>query len=445
MTPEDEAFLTEVHRNLDKEAIGPESPFFVHLEELPGNVLGQDPVPRLATSIRRSTAGSMFFLTGLRGSGKSSQLRRLAQNLRRDGFAVLLLDAEDYLDLRRPLALTDMLFFLVGAISDQAVQNELLAKGNAVESVGWSRLWAWLTELPGRMSVTGATAEIGAKLPLVEGKLTLKAELRNNPTFVGRLREFLDGRSSELVVTANTIVKDMVENARKRWQNGEWKGVVVIVDSLDHNRAFASETFHEVRRALVNLFDLDRAKLALSECRMVFTMPSHIKISGTGSRQVTNVKVADQHGERYLPGVKALREVLRKRVPGGKLDRIFPDEHSLDRLICCSGGHLRMLLGLAMEVITQAETLPVDKQTLQSSIDAVRNSLLPLSEDQRVLLRRVAVRHELPLDSQDEWNVVADLIDQRLVLGYQNGRLWYDVHPLLKGEISEISDDRRES
>lgn len=34
MTPEDEAFLTQVHRNLDKEAIGPESPFFVHLEEL---------------------------------------------------------------------------------------------------------------------------------------------------------------------------------------------------------------------------------------------------------------------------------------------------------------------------------------------------------------------------------------------------------------------------
>lgn len=447
MTPEEEAFLTEVHRNLDKEAIGPESPFFVHLEELPGNVLGQDPVPRLATSVRRSTSGSMFYLTGLRGSGKSSQLRRLAQDLRRDGFAVLMLDAEDYLDLRRPLALTDMLFFLVGAMSDQAVQNGLLARGDAVDSVGWSRLWDWLTALPGRMSVTGGSAEIGAKLPPIEGKMTLKTELRNNPTFVGRLREFLDGRSSELVIVANAIVADMVETARKRWRNGEWKGVVVIVDSLDHNRAFAAETFHEVRRALVNLFDLDRAKLALADCRMIFTVPSHIKISGTGARQVTNIKVTDQHGQRYLPGVEALREVLRKRVPGGRLGQIFADEPSLDRLICCSGGHLRMLLGLAMEVITQAETLPVDEQTLQSSVDSVRNSLLPLSEDQRVLLRRVADRHELPLDSQDEWNVIADLIDQRLVLGYQNGRPWYDVHPLLAneiGKIGNISDDHRE-
>lgn len=445
MTPEDEAFLTEVHRNLDKEAIGPDSPFFVHLEQFPGQVMGQDPVPRLATSVRRSTAGSMFYLTGLRGSGKSSQLRRLAQDMRGDGFAVLILDAEDYLDLRRPLALTDMLFFLVGAISDQAVQQGLLAKGDTPESVGWSRLWTWLTALPGRMSVTGGGAEVGVKLPPLEGKLTLKAELRNNPTFVGRLREYLDGRSSELVAATNTIVGDMVEAARKRWRNGEWKGVVVIVDSLDHNRAFATETFHEVRRALVNLFDLDRAKLALRDCRMIFTMPSHIKISGSGSRQVTNVKVADLQGQPYPPGVTALREVLRKRVPDRKLDRIFPDESTLDHLICCSGGHLRMLLGLVMEVITQAETLPVDEQTLQSSIDSVRNTLLPISEDQRELLRRVADRHELPLDTQDQWNVVADLIDQRLVLGYQNGRLWYDVHPLLIDEIGGIGDDRRQS
>jgi len=36
MNSEDEAFLTEVHRNLDKQAIGPTSPHYVALEELPG-------------------------------------------------------------------------------------------------------------------------------------------------------------------------------------------------------------------------------------------------------------------------------------------------------------------------------------------------------------------------------------------------------------------------
>ena len=112
MKPEDEAFLTEVHRNLDKRAIGPQSPFFVHLEELPGDVLGLDPVPMLATRVRRATPGSMFFLTGLRGSGKSSQLLRFKQQLERDEFPVLMVDAEDYLNLRRPIGVTACCFSL---------------------------------------------------------------------------------------------------------------------------------------------------------------------------------------------------------------------------------------------------------------------------------------------------------------------------------------------
>ena len=65
-----------MHRNLDKQAIGPESPFYVHFEELPGDVLGQDPVPRLATSVRRSTAGSALGDTAQADalSGRARQL-----------------------------------------------------------------------------------------------------------------------------------------------------------------------------------------------------------------------------------------------------------------------------------------------------------------------------------------------------------------------------------
>ncbi|HET8641306.1 MAG TPA: hypothetical protein VFM37_05185 [Pseudonocardiaceae bacterium] len=416
MTPEDEAFLTEVHRNLDKQAIGPESPFFVHLEELPGNVLGLDPVPMLATRVRRATPGSMFFLTGLRGSGKSSQLRRFKQHLERNGFPVLLVDAEDYLNLRRPIGVTDMLFFLVGAISDQAVGYDLIRKSDAPESYGWSRLRDWLAKF--RLE----TAEVAIKLPPVEGKLGLRAELRDNPSFVAQLRGFLDGRVAELVAQAHSIVEEMADQMRERWNRGEWKDLVVIVDSLDHNRAIEATTFLEVRRALVNLFDLDRAKLALPRCRTVFTLPSLVNAAETGVvRRVTNVKVADEHGGPNRAGIDALVEVLRKRIPGGELRRIFPDDDSVSDLAVMSGGNLRMLLQLAMEVITQAESLPVDRATVDSAIGEVRNSLLPLSDDERARLRRVAADHRLPLDNPECWEPVAELLDRRLVLGYRNG------------------------
>lgn len=431
MTPEDEEFLTELYRNLTKQAVAPTSPLYVALEELPGQVMGPDAVKLLCRTITMTTPGEAFFLTGLRGSGKTVQLLRLKQELQRRGFAVVMFSAEDYLNLHEPLNVVDVLFFLVGAISDQAVEYDLIEQGDSPTSRGWSRLWQWLSDLPSRTDVTGA--EVSAILPGT--KVSLKAELRRDTAFVAQLREFLRGRLSELVEQANQIVNDLVDEMRRRWANGEWKGLVVIVDSLDHNRAVDSEKFQQVRRALVNLFDKDYDSLRLAGCRTVFTLPMYVQIAARAVHQVTNLRVTDRDRKPHTDGIAAARKVLRQRAPNGKLGRLVDDD-AVDRLVLASGGHLRVLLALVMEVLTQAESLPVDDATVTAAIQAVRNSMLPLADDERDLLRRVAVSHELPLGSQHDWDAVAPLLDQYFVLGYQNGEIWYDVHPLLHGEIN---------
>lgn len=271
--------------------------------------------------------------------------------------------------------------------------------------------------------------------------MVLRAEIRENPDFVKKLDSFLRGRQAELLGEARRIVADMVEAIRVRWTGDSWKGLVVIVDSLDHNRAIETENFNDVRRALANLFDLDRDKLILPSCRMVFTLPSYVRATGAGARYLTNVKVLEREGNPYAPGVDALREILRKRVPGRALDRLFADDALVEQLILASGGHLRMLLGLAVELITQAEVLPVDMPTVESSIQQVRNTLLPIPFDQLALLRTVSDTQQLPLGSEDEWHIVAELLNERLVLGYQNGEPWYCVHPLLRDRVDR---DREE-
>ena len=79
--------------------------------------------------------------------------------------------------------------------------------------------------------------------------------------------------------------------------------------------------------------------------------------------------------------------------------------------------------------------LTVGDETITSAIDQVRNGLLPVADDQKELLRHVDAEHELPLRSQDEWPVIATLFDRHFVLGYQNGKPWYGVHPLLLDEL----------
>lgn len=431
MTPGDEEFLTELYRNLTKQAVPPDSPLYVPLEQLPGQVMGPDAVKLLCRTITMTTPGEAFFLTGLRGSGKTVQLLRLKQDLQRRGFAVVMFSAEDYLNMHEPLNVVDVLFFLVGAISDQAVENELIERGDSATSRGWSRLWQWLSDLPSRTDLTG----VEVSTTLLGTKASLKAELRRDPAFVAQLRDFFRGRLGELVEQANNIVGELVDEMRQRWCNGEWKGLVVIVDSLDHNRAVDSEKFQQVRRALVNLFDKDYDNLRLTGCRTVFTLPMYVQISAAKAlRRVTNLRVTDRDRKPNNEGVAAARNVLLHRAPGHKLDHLLGDD-AVQRLVLESGGHLRILLGLVMEVVTQAESLPVDDATVTAAIQQVRNGMLPLADDQRAMLRRVAASHELPLASQDDWDVVATLLDQHFVLGYQNGEPWYDVHPLLHDEI----------
>jgi hypothetical protein len=431
MTPEDEEFLTELYRNLTKQAVPPTSPLYVPLEELPGQVMGPDAVKLPCRTITMTTPGEAFFLTGLRGSGKTVQLLRLKQDLQRRGFAVVMFSAEDYLNMHEPLNVVDVLFFLVGAISDEAVAYDLIAKGDSATSRGWSRLWQWLSTLPSRTDLTGAEVSADAQW----AKASLKAELRRDPAFVAQLRDFLRGRLSELVEQSNHIVGELVDEMRRRWKNGEWKGLVVIVDSLDHNRAVDSAKFQQVRRALVNLFDKDYDNLRLADCRTVFTLPMYVPISAAKAvRRVTNLRVTYRDRKPNTDGLAAATEVLLRRVPGGGLDRLL-DDTAVERLVLASGGHLRILLGLVMEVVTQAESLPVDDATVTAAIQQVRNGMLPLADDQRDMLRRVAASHELPLATQDDWDIVATLLDQHFVLGYQNGEPWYDVHPLLHDEI----------
>jgi hypothetical protein len=197
-----------------------------------------------------------------------------------------------------------------------------------------------------------------------------------------------------------------------------------------------------VRRALVNLFDKDYDNLRLAQCRTVFTLPMYVPISAAKAvRRITNLRVIDPERKPNTDGLAAARTVLLRRAPGCRLDRLLDDD-TVERLVLASGGHLRILLGLVMEVVTQAESLPVDDATVTAAIQQVRNGMLPLADDQRGMLRRVAASHELPLASQDDWDVVATLLDQHFVLGYQNGQPWYDVHPLLHDEISSAPAPR---
>src|SRR4051794_10774610 len=117
MSPDDEEYLTRLHRNLELQELSPEDPRYVDLEAYP-EAVGPDAVKYLGRAITRSAQGQPFFLSGLRGSGKSTQLRRLKADLQDRGYAAVRIESEDYLNLRQPLDVVEFLFMLAGGIAD---------------------------------------------------------------------------------------------------------------------------------------------------------------------------------------------------------------------------------------------------------------------------------------------------------------------------------------
>lgn len=433
MTGEVDLKLRALYRNLQQHELRPDNPKYVPLHEFV-SAFGPDVIRELVRDVTWSTDGSAFFLSGLRGSGKSTQLLRLERALAADGYAAVRLNAEDYLNLRTPVDVVEFLFFLVGGISDAVAEIGWLPEGNA-RALGWERLKTWLAGLPSRVHLTpGAEVGAGMNAGLFAGSLSLKAELRRDDRFVTQLRRFLDGRLSELAEEANRIVADIASDLSHVWSGAdkEWKGLVVLVDSLDHVRG---SDFREIRRALVDLFDKQSATIKLENCRTVFIVPPWVDVDYEVVRRLANIKVATPDGEPNEEGVTAMVKVLEHRLPQGTTLSDYISSSDVERIIRKSGGHLRDLLRIVRSAATAAYSLPMDTTALNRGLQEVRAGLLPLADDEKASLRHVLATHSLPLKSQDEWEALAYLFDRHLVLGYKNGETWYGVHPLIAADV----------
>lgn len=88
----------------------PDHPYYV-------NILGatpeKDPVRRLWQRIEFSSSESVNLLTGFRGNGKSTELRRLKKLLEDNGCTVFLVNMLDYLLMTKPVELSDFILSLM--------------------------------------------------------------------------------------------------------------------------------------------------------------------------------------------------------------------------------------------------------------------------------------------------------------------------------------------
>ena len=400
---------------------------------------GLSPVDELRANIEMASRPGTWLFTGHRGVGKSTELRRMAHELRQTGnFYVVVADMEKRLSLAEPIKIESLLVSLAAALADQ-VDHDLggqRAKGHYA-----GRLWEWLTRT--EVNLTALNAKFG------EAGFT--AQLRENPSFRADVQRALESSKGAWFEQVKSFIAEVAIDVRL--QRGAATQVVLVLDSLERLRV-SGPNAQACYEAIVQTFDVNGQFLKLESVHAVYSVPPFLpflvpRIGGYFGVEVCklpHVKVfvtpdlalGAQPVQPHPPGIDGMVQSVVKRFPD--VEQIIPAD-MLEQLALASSGSVRDFFRLVKSVCTKAQVkrplLPLQDDSLPTLAQQALRDEMPLADEDLRRLARVRVSHGVALDSMDNLHKVARLFDGGLILSYRNGvGDWCEVQYLLHQQIA---------
>ena len=404
----------------------PDDPRYVELSEHRG---GFNLVGRLLWNIVNSSPTDYLkqLVSGHRGSGKTTELKRLQRKLEDNGFIVVYIDVGETLDLG-DIRYTDILLAITKGIFE-ATQDLGVDEGLLKNIVRW---FAEETEVEtvekSESAKAGAEAKVGITTIFLKliGKTMLDIKMAS-----GRRREIrqkVERNLGDFIDSINELIRDAQHRAAQKGKNG----LVVIVDTLEK---MVFHRFENGHTSYEDLFVHHADQLKAPECHVIYTVPIWLAYNTSLWNLFPNapevmpmVKVRHRNGEPNHSAISALFELVQKRVD---IDRIFESGDIVFDFIELSGGSVRDLLRLIREACTEAGTAGESRITKW----AARKAEIKLINDYDRLIRsrdiekliRIAKEKPAPEIENDAY-----LLDTRLIMEYMNDERWSDVHPAVK-------------
>jgi hypothetical protein len=398
----------------------------------------RDPAQELADQIDFSDSSGSYLFTGNRGTGKTTELLRLANILHEYDCEVFYADMAEYLTMTQRVEVTDFLISVLGAFSEKVGQRfpgKEIGKAGFFERV---------------RSLLAADVQF-TEIKIPTGWVEFKAALNQNPTFKEELQKRTRGLVEQLVRQARDFVLEAVSHIRGERVHPDRK-VVLIVDSVERLRGVGDTAdVREVFKSAETLFSSHFDKLRFSGLTVVYTIPPYLSALAGGLGSVyaggriyalPSVHIyeccpaAGEEPASHAEGLAKMQAVVEKRYPQW---RDFLTEVQIERTAQHSGGDLRdyfRMLRLAVARVPALPNLPVPDRLIGDAEDAVRGDMLPIAADDRAWLASIMMSHRAELPSLDKLPDFARLQEGKYLLHYRNGGDWYDVHPLLRDEVT---------
>lgn len=381
--------------------------------------------------------------TGHIGTGKSTELLRLKEELQKEEFHVVYFESSKDLDMA-DVDITDILLSVARQVSDSLEQikiNLQTARFNALlqglDDVLKIHLNGDFLDLAGS---NNSDKFKGLSLSYAIGKITEKA--KDAPNLRSQLRQYLEPRTNLIFEVIN---QELLEPAIHELKKHNKAGLVVIIDNLDRVDISLKPTG---RRQPEYLF-VDRGEqLKKFNCHVVYTIPLVLIFSnnlgqltsrfGVDPKVLPMVPVRLRDGSDCLEGLDLLRKMVIKRAfpnLNGQdnlelVMEVFDTQETLDRVCRVSGGHVRNLLQLIYSCV-QEEDPPLTRTILEKVIRQRRHQLtLAINSEEWELLQQVAKFKTVSGESKYQM-----LLRSLWVFEYRyRDDYWFDINPILEND-----------
>lgn len=382
----------------------------------------------------------LFYFSGQRGTGKSTELRRLEQLLLGESAQVIRFDSLDFITETEKVTVESVLLLVTAGLAAWADENY---QHDFLTASAWTRFSDWLQS---DVELTEFTAQ-GLKVKLKEQQVTVAEKIRKLSTPL------------EWTKKVQGFAGDIVEFIRERTQR---QRVVVIVDSLERLRGISGTDQDAMFQHVITTFAGDFDRLRIPGASVVYSVPPYLALMADVRNFITCFALASvrvyakpvaangsptANRRKARPeGLEKMRSLIARRYADWAT---VLDASALDELAKASGGDLRHFMQRLVSGVVGKAQFALDRLPLSAQDPLIHQVI----DENRGETERLTVRSEWPLladiarthnaialDRGESLRTLARLFDTRVILNYRNGAEWFDIHPLLWPLIDKLND-----
>lgn len=409
--------LKDIRKNFDPtSSVDPNSPFYIKRDETK--------LQELLYNLKTTTGDMHSFLSGHRGSGKTTELLRICldEDIRKK-YSPLFLTAKNF--GKEIVHLThDSLFVEIGLE---------LEKTNKVKNSLCKELEKWgkdivLTYLKNEKVEAEVGTKAGAWIPYFKAQLSARREWKTEE------KQILGPRVQDLIDILNRMAQDLSNKTSKK--------LLVVVDDLEKGESDAEKEMHN------RIFQENYDTLIQPRFSIIYATPVYIR--ARPGRRISNDELYAFPAASLYPREEKKNDfpVLDTESGGYKMmkgfidtrlkDPGFIDNQVKDELLRIGGGLFRETARAVMEAAYFAivrKAARIEMEDVKKVFNQVKKEYQPIIRGEAIGILKSVIK------SDRGWVTdIEPFLQTRAVVEYEdNDDVWLDLRYVLKSYVREIS------